>query len=169
MWRIIEAYDQLNAWIRASEGQFIELDNGESYRFVRRMTFTGRELEQFEQDAGFELPPEYRRFLIGVGAVELFAGPLSAGIEVRGPGELADFSRQAFGGTAADPYPALLPAVSLSRLGRVGLFRPAGEREERYGLFDSAACAENRIDAGGFASFDEWIAELVENRGHATA
>lgn len=165
MWRIIEAYDRINAWIRTSEGQFIELDNGESYRFVRHRTFTGRQLEDFEQKSGIVLPPEYKRFLIGVGAVELFAGPLSAGIQVLGPDELADFSRAAFAGSGDDPYPALLPAVSMPEFGTLGGFHPENERERRYVVLEAEDLPGKGTKLPRLMAFDDWIADLAESRG----
>ncbi|CAM3564232.1 MULTISPECIES: SMI1/KNR4 family protein [Saccharibacillus] len=165
MWKIIEAYDRINSWIRASEGQFIELDNGESCRFLRRRTFTGQGLDEFEQASGIELPPEYRRFLIGVGAVELFAGPLGDGVQVLGPGEIEHFSRTLFDGRGENPYPALLPAVAMPGSGAFGAFRPASEREQRYGVFDFRRLPAAGRAAPGFASFDDWVAELADSRG----
>ncbi|NGZ77412.1 SMI1/KNR4 family protein [Saccharibacillus alkalitolerans] len=167
MWRIIEAYDQINAWIRASQGSFIELENGQPYRFARRRTFTGKELEAFEQSSGLELPAEYKRFLIGVGAVELFAEPLGAGIEIIGPDEIADFSEKALGSRGDGLYPKLLLAVSMPKFGCFGGFRPGSERDERYGVFRSAAPPKQGIEADGFTAFDDWLVKLVENRAAA--
>ncbi len=165
MWRIIEAYDQINAWIRASEGQFIDLDNGEPYRFMRKRGYSGQELEEFEQSLGIELPPEYKRFLIGVGAVELFAGPLSAGIEVLGPDEIQAFSSQVFDGDGEDLYPGLLLAVSMPKVGAYGGLRLDAEREARYGVFYAETPPERWLEEGSFGAFDEWVADLVESRG----
>lgn len=165
MWRIIEAYDQINAWIRASQGQFIELDNGESYRFMRKRTFTGQALEAFEQESGIELPAEYKRFLIGVGGVELFVGPLTAGIEVLGPDEIQAFSRQVFEGYGKDLYPELLLGISIPKFGHFGGFRPGSERDERYGVFYPEVPQEQWIEECEFCAFDDWVANLVESRG----
>ncbi|GGN99690.1 hypothetical protein [Saccharibacillus kuerlensis] len=165
MWKIIEAYDQINAWIRASEGSFIELENGEPYRFSRRRTFSGKELEAFERSSGLELPAEYKRLLIGVGAVELFAGPLSGGIEILGPDEIADFSKKVFDGYGKNPYPELLLGVSIPKFGSFGGFRPGRERHERYGVFHSEISPEQWMETCSFTAFDDWIVKLVESRG----
>lgn len=164
MWRIIEAYDQINAWIRASEGQFIDLDNGESYRFMRKKGYSGHELEAFEAESGVELPPEYKRFLIGVGTVELFVGPLSAGIEVLGPEELQAFSNRIFEGFGEALYPDLLPAVSIPKFGGFGGFKRDAERAERYGVFYPEGRPKSQLKTSGFGAFDEWVADLVESR-----
>ncbi|MDO3411450.1 hypothetical protein QWJ34_16915 [Saccharibacillus sp. CPCC 101409] len=165
MWKIIEAYDQINAWIRASGGDFIELDNGESYRFARRRTFPADELDAFERRAGIQLPAEYRRFLIGVGVVELFMGPLSPGIEILAPDEIADFSKKVFDGRGDDLFPKLLPAVSIPKTGCFGGFRPEAEREDRYGVFDPKISPGLRIEECEFCAFDDWVVQLVEARG----
>ncbi|OWA35190.1 hypothetical protein B9G55_10975 [Saccharibacillus sp. O16] len=164
MWRIIEAYDQLNAWIRASEGQFIDLDDGGSYRFMRHKGYSGHELEEWEQRLGLELPPEYKRFLIGVGAVELFVGPLRAGIRVWGPDEMESMSNQVFQGESKDLFPKLLLAVSMPEVGSYGGFKPDAEREERYGTFSSQVETSLWLVEGSFGAFDEWVADLVESR-----
>ncbi|MCQ4087374.1 SMI1/KNR4 family protein [Saccharibacillus sp. JS10] len=165
MWRIIEAYDQINAWIRASEGQFIELDNGESYRFMRKRIFTAQELESFEQRSGIELPAEYKRFLIGVGGVELFVGPLTAGIKVIGPDEIEEFSREVFKDQGKDLYPDLLLGISIAKLGHYGGFRPNYDRDERFGVFYPEIPADQWIEECEFGAFDDWIANLVDSRG----
>ena len=68
------ACQQLADWLDTSLGQRIVLPSGDSKGFRLTQDYTPDELAAFEADFQIALPPDYRAFLLQVGAGEVFYG-----------------------------------------------------------------------------------------------
>lgn len=161
---ILEAYEQLNKWINKSNGKYIDIGEENDYSFSKVKSFTKSELIDFEFENDITLPDEYKRFLIDVGAVDIFVSEKTAGIEILLPGSIRSFSKSVFYNFGEDLYPRLLLTTSIPRLGYFGGFLIDENRNDNYGIFYPEIPSEFWIDECEFINFNKWVVNLVKSK-----
>lgn len=161
---ILEAYEQLNKWIDESNGKYIDIGEENDYYFYKVEKFTKSGLIDFEIENNITLPDEYKRFLINVGAVDIFVSEKTAGIEILSPGSIKLFSKSVFYNFGEDLYPHLLLTTSIPRLGCFGGFLIDKNRNDNYGIFYPEIPSEFWMDECEFINFNEWVVSLVKSK-----
>lgn len=159
---ISDAYDQLNAWINASDGNSIDIGGSERYSFSRLKSISEGELSEFELTSNLKLPSDYKSFIRNVGCANIFIGENTAGIEILSPDDIEEFSKSVFYNFGDDIYPELLLTTSIPKLGYFGGFWMAEESKCNYGVFYPEIPPELWIEECKFINFDDWIIKLVE-------
>ncbi|MEX0448124.1 SMI1/KNR4 family protein [Xenorhabdus sp. SGI246] len=162
--KIVDAYNLLNEWIVKSNGELIDLGDGELFSFILKKKFNHTELTNFESNNNLLLPDEYKDFLENVGSVDIFSSEITAGIEVLEPAEIKSFSKEVFEGYGEDLYPNLLLTTSIPKTGYFGGFWMLEESESCYSIFYPDVPPEYWIEEAEFSSFNEWIIKLVRSK-----
>lgn len=154
---------RLSAWIALSQGVLIDTGHTERQAFRRTRHVHEIELHAFEQAHNLALPKSYRQFLIGVGAVEIFSGERTAGIDILPPADIAGFSASVFSNYGEDLFPQVLLAVSLPKFGYFGGFL-MDSTEQNYSLFYPDIPPELWIEESEPLDFESWLVQLVNSR-----
>lgn len=160
---IEECYDQLNNWIKQSNGSFIHIDD-RKFSFSKISPFSSDELSEFETNNHIQLPNDYKRFLIEVGAVDIFVGELSVGIEILSPSNIKSFSKSVFDNYGDDLYPEILLTTSIPKFGYLGGFWMNAKSKENDGIFFPEIPPELWIEECDFLSFNDWLIQFIQSR-----
>lgn len=158
-----KACHRLNAWIALSRGRLIDTGHAEQQAFRKVRPVHAAELCEFEQARHIRLPESYGRFLLEVGAVEIFSEEKTAGIEILPPAEIPDFSASVFSNYGDNLFPQVLLAVSLPKFGYFGGFL-MDRKTQNYSLFYPDVPPELWIEESEPVDFEDWLIQLVNSR-----
>lgn len=143
----------------------------QGFLFEAGITYTPAEIADFEASVGKRLPAEYAEFLSMVGAGRLFIDDRGRGIDFLPLGELGKFSKSVFDNFGTDPFPDLMLAVSLPRVGGFGGFAldEGGNNENCFSVFSSEDDPSEWVAAGAtFNSFSSWLIVVTQSHGGQT-
>ena len=164
-----EALDKLVLWLDESQGAPIALPSGQTKGLRLTQDYTLDEIEDFEDEWDLDFPESYRKFLLQVGACEVFyGGP--------GPGRGVSFSRldavpelyhEYFDRKDSLLFTRYLPIGGVYAQQYVLAFDLSRESEDNFALFSDEQQASDWAanESTTWLRFEDWVIQLVEREG----
>lgn len=165
-----EALDQLVVWLDESLGAPITLPSGQSKGLRLTQDYTLDEIEEFEDEWDLDFPEPYRRFLLKVGACEIFYGGtgVGRGISFSRLDAIPELYHEYFDRQDSLLFARFLPIGGVYGTQQVAAFDLSRAGDDNFSLFSDEQQATEwaaNSESIQWLSFAEWVIQLVEREG----